>query len=64
MSNVWFEIPSDLSLSRRIALQDKSKALSTSTATVRVALKLLQTLELLSDTTVRRSVVGQEELKP
>ena len=60
--NIWLEIPQDLSL-RRPAWQTLSKALHVSSATARVPLDLLQTLAILSDTTVR-SAVDREDLKP
>ena len=40
------------------------KALDLSIATARVAPDLLKAQALLSDTTVRRSAIGQEDLKP
>ena len=62
--NIWPEIPQGLNLSRRPACQTLSKALGMSRATVWVAPDLLKALVILSDTTVRRSVVDQEDLKP
>ena len=47
----------DLSLQRRPASQTLSKALDTSIPTARVGPDLLKSLEILSDTTVRRSEV-------
>ena len=41
-----------------------SKALYISSATARVAPDLLKAPAVLSDTTIRRSAVGQEDLKP
>ena len=41
-----------------------SKALDISSATARVAPDLLKALAVLSDTTIRRSAVGREDLKP
>ena len=41
-----------------------SKALDISSATARVALGLLKAKAILSDTTVRRSKVDREDLKP
>ena len=41
-----------------------SKALDISSATARVASDLLKTLVILSNTTVRRSAVDRENLKP
>ena len=49
---------------RRAACQTLSKALDISSATARVAPDLLKVLAILSDTTVRRSAVDQEDLKP
>ena len=40
------------------------KALDISSATARVAPDLLKALAILSDTTVRRSAVDREDLKP
>ena len=54
----------DLSLRRRPASQTLSKALDTSIVTARVGPDLLKSLEILSDTTVRRSEVEWEDLKP
>ena len=48
----------------RSACQALSKALDVSSATVRVAPDLLKALAILSDTTVKRSAVHQEVLKP
>ena len=62
-SKIWPEIPLDLSSSRRPACQTLSKVLNISSATARVAPDLLKTLAILSDTTVRRSAVDQEDLK-
>ena len=44
--------------------EDQSKALDISSATARVAQDLLKALVILSDTTVRRSAVDLEGLKP
>ena len=49
---------------RRPACQTLWKALDISSATVGVAPDLLKALAILSDTTVRRSAVDQEDLKP
>ena len=49
---------------RRPACQTLSKALDISSATARVAPDLLKALAILSNTTVRRSAVDQEDLKP
>ena len=46
------------------ACQTLSKALDISSATAQVALDLLKALAILSDTTVRRSPVDGEDLKP
>ena len=51
----------------RPACQTLSKALDKSSATARVAtdlLKGLSTLAILSDATVRKSAVDQEDIKP
>ena len=53
-----------LSLWRRSACQTLSKALDISGATARVAPDLLKDLAILSDTTVSRSDVDWEDLKP
>ena len=63
-SNIWPETPKDLSLWRRPACQTLSYALDMSSATARVATDLLKALAILSDTTVRRSAVDREDLKP
>ena len=44
--------------------QTLSKALGISSATARVAPGLLKALEILSDTSVKRSAVDQEDLRP
>ena len=62
--NSWPEIPSDLSLWRRPAWSTLSKAFNISSATAQVAPDLLKALAILSDTTVRRSSVDIENLKP
>ena len=49
---------------RRSASQTLSKALGISSATAGVAPDLLKALAILSDTTVRRSAVDREDLKP
>ena len=49
---------------RRPAYQTLSKVLDISSATARIALDLLKMLAILSDTTVRRSAVDQDDLKP
>ena len=46
------------------ACQTLSKALDISSARAREALDLLKALAILSDTTVRRSAVDREDLKP
>ena len=53
-----------MSLWRRSACQTLSKALDISSTTAWVAPDLLKALAILSDTTVRRSAVDQEDLKP
>ena len=62
--NIWPEFPQDLSMWRRPACQTPSKVLDISSATARVALDLSKALAILSDATVRRSAVDQEDLKP
>ena len=62
--NSWPEIPSELSLWRRLACQTLSKAFNISSATAQVDPDLLKALAILSDTTVRRSSVDIEDLKP
>ena len=49
---------------RKPACQTLSKALDISSATARVAPGLLKALVILTDTTVRRSAVDREDLKP
>ena len=49
---------------RRTACQTLSKALDTSSATTWVAPDLLKVPAILLDTTVRRSAVDGEDLKP
>ena len=49
---------------RRPVCQTLSKALDISSATARVAPDLLKALAILSDATVRRSAVDQEDPKP
>ena len=53
-----------MSLWRRPKCQTLSKALDISSATAWVALDLLRALAILSDTTIRRSAVDREDLKP
>ena len=53
-----------LSLWRRPECQSLSKVLDISSATAQVAPDLLKTIAVLSDTTVRRSAVNREDLKP
>ena len=62
--NIWPEISYELTLWRRPACHTLSKALDISIATARVAPDLLKVLAILSDTTIRRSAVGWEDLKP
>ena len=45
-------------------MQNPVKSFGISGATVRVATDLLKAQAIVSDTTVRRSVVDQEDLKP
>ena len=54
----------DLSLWSRAACLTLSKALDISSATAQVAPQLLKAQAILSDTTVQRSAVDQEDLKP
>ena len=61
--NIWPETPKDLSLWSRPACQTLSKALDISNASASVAPDVLKALALLSDTTMKRSVVDQEDLK-
>ena len=49
---------------RRLACQTLSKALDISSATAWVAPDLLEALSVLSDTTVGKFAVDQEDLKP
>ena len=62
--NIWPEIPQDFSLWRRPACQTLSKALNVSNATAQVVQNLLKAVAIVSDTTVRRSAVAWEDLKP
>ena len=62
--NIWLKTLSNLSLWRRPAWQALSKALVISKATVWVAADQLKTLDILTDTTVRRSAVDWEDVKP
>ena len=55
---------SSLRLWRRSACQNHSKALNISSATVWIASDLLKALAFLSDTTLKRSAVDREDLKP
>ena len=54
----------DLSLWRRTACQTLLKAWDISSATARVARDLLRALSILSDTTVKISIIDWEDLKP
>ena len=63
-SNIWSEIPKDLSLWRRPACQTLLKALDIQSATAPVAPDLLKALAILSDTTARRYAADQEDPKP
>ena len=51
-------------MGRRLACQTLSKALDISSATAWVAPDLLKALAILPDTTVGRSAVDREDLKP
>ena len=62
--NIWPEILWDLNLWRRWTCQTLSKSLDISSATTQVVPDLLKALIILSDITVRRSVVDVEDLKP
>ena len=62
--NISPEIPQVIRLWKRPACQTLSKSLDISSARARVAPGLLKALAILSDTTVRRSVVDWEDLKP
>ena len=64
--NIWPETPWDLSLQRKPECQTLSKALDISSAatTAQEAPDLVKALAILSDTTVKRSTVDNEDLKP
>ena len=62
--NIWLEIPQDLGLWSRPSCQTLLKALDISSATAWVAPDLLRALAILSDTTMRTSVLDREDLKP
>ena len=62
--NIWPKISQDLGLWRRPACQTLSKALDISSATARAASDLLKNQLILPDTTVRKSAVDREGLKP
>ena len=62
--NIQSEIPKDLSLWRRPACQILPKTLDISSASAWVAPYLVKSQAILSDKTVRRSAVKQEDLKP
>ena len=62
--NIWPEIPYDLSLWWRSACQTLLKALDISRITAPVVSDLWKALAILSDTTVKRSAVDWEDLKP
>ena len=62
--NTQQKISTDLSLWRRPVCQTLCKALDISCAAAQVVPDLLKALGILSDTTVRRSAIGQEDLKP
>ena len=62
--NTWTEIPKESSLWKITVFQTLSKALNISSATTQVAPELLNALPVLLATTVRRSEVDWEKLKP
>ena len=62
--NIWPEILLDLNFLRRPAYQTLLKALNISSAAARVVPDLLKALAIISDTTVSRSAVDSESLKP
>ena len=49
---------------KKTSMPNPVKALNISSATARVAPDLLKALAILSDTTVRKSAVDREDLKP
>ena len=51
-------------MKKKTACQTLSKALDISSATARIAPDMLKTSAILSDTTVKRSAVDWEDLKP
>ena len=53
-----------LMFGKKTSMPTLSKALNISSATARVAPDLLKALEILSDTSLRRSAVDREDLKP
>ena len=62
-SNIWHEIPLELSLCQRPAYQILPKVFDISSATARVVPDLLKALAILSDTVIRRSAVDWDNLK-
>ena len=62
--NIWPEILQDLSLWKRSECQTLSKALDISSTGAQITPDLLKGLAILSDTTVRRSPIYLEDLKP
>ena len=63
-SNIWPDIPEDVSLWRRPTCQTLLKALDISSATAWVTTDMLKALAILSDTLIRRSALDQEDIKP
>ena len=49
---------------KKTSMANLSKALDISNVTVQVGADILKALAILPDTTVRRSAVGWEDLKP
>ena len=62
--DIWPEITYNLSLWRKQVCQTLSKALDISSATAWVAPDLLKALAILSVTTIKKSAVDWEDLKP
>ena len=62
--NIWQKVLQDLSFWRRPVCQTLSKALDISFATALVAPGQSKDIAILSDTTVRISVVDWKDLKP
>ena len=63
-SNIWTEIPQDLSLWRRLICQTLLKTLDISSATAEIVPDPFKDLAILSDTIIRRSAVDVEDPKP